>query len=395
MGEEPNDSGEIAGDADLPPGTRAGEYVIEARVGRGGMGSVYAATHPVLGRRAAIKVMAADLRRDPAFVRRFVEEARAVHRVKHPNLVESFSFGQLEDGRCYYAMEWLDGETLSARLRRGPVPLDEMLAVLDGVADALEAIHAAALVHRDLTPGNLFLLRARDGRLAVKVVDFGVAKQLGAGDLRLTASGMTLGTPTYAAPEQLAGGEVDGRADIYSLGVIGYQMATGEVPFDEARATALTERKVSETAPTIAGKGLPAGFERLIAAMLERDPGRRPHLAAIRAALRDLSIGRPRGRARAFALAAALLATAALLAVALASGDEREAPTAPPPSPMPAAAPIADAAAPIIDAAAAPVPPDAAPTPPRPRRAGKRAKRPAAPEPVPDDPDYLLEPRKR
>ena len=376
----------------LPPGSLAGDYLIEARVGRGGMGSVYSAVHRQLGRRAAVKVMAADLGRDPAFVRRFALEAAAIGRARHANIVESFWFGRLDDGRCYYAMEWLEGETLATRLERGPLPPGELVAVLDGVAAALAAIHGDGLVHRDLTPGNLFLVAGG----GVKVVDFGVAKHPGAGDLRLTASGMTLGTPTHAAPEQLAGEAVDGRADIYSLGVIGFQMATGELPFDAARAGALADRKLHETAPLIAGRGgLPASLERLIAAMLDRDPARRPDLAEIRAALARRS-GSRLHVAVGLALAAGVVCAAVALGLAR-SGQESAPPRdaapqvtrapLPPPISVPAAAQMMDASP-----EAAP-PPDAAPPPARPRRrAGKRVRPPPAPA---DDPDYLLEPRKR
>ncbi|HEY8146569.1 MAG TPA: serine/threonine-protein kinase, partial [Kofleriaceae bacterium] len=311
----------------LPPGACAGDYVIERRVGRGGMGSVYAAVHSRLGRRAAVKVMAADLGRDPAFVRRFALEASAIERVSHPNIVQSYGFGQLEDGRCYYAMEWLEGETLSARLGRGPLRAAEIMAVLDGVAAALAAIHAGGVVHRDLTPGNLFLVRGG----GVKVVDFGLAKQLGAGDLRLTASGMTLGTPTYAAPEQLAGEEVDGRADIYALGVIAFEMVTGELPFDAARAAALADRKLSETAPRMAGSGaVPFAMEELVAAMLEREPARRPALQEIRAVLADLSISPARRRAIGLALGAGALLAGVALAIALGRRGSERAPHPPP-----------------------------------------------------------------
>lgn len=382
----------------LPPGARAGDYVIEQRVGRGGMGSVYAAVHGQLGRRAAVKVMAGDLGRDPAFVRRFALEASAIERVSHPNIVESYGFGQLDDGRCYYAMEWLEGETLSARLARGPLPASEMIAVLDGVAAALTAIHAKGVVHRDLTPGNLFLVRGG----GVKVVDFGLAKQLGAGDLRLTASGMTLGTPTYAAPEQLAGEEVDGRADIYALGVIAFEMASGELPFDAARAAALADRKLSETAPRIGGRGgVSVAMEELVAAMLEREPARRPALEEIRAVLADLSISPARRRAIGLALGAGAVLAAAALAIALAGrrGPER-APHPPPALPSTAVLPAiaVDAAPGTPPADAAPETgsaEDAAPAPPLPPPR-KRARRrpPTAAEPA-DDPDYLLEPRRR
>jgi eukaryotic-like serine/threonine-protein kinase len=378
----------------LPPGALAGDYQIEARVGRGGMGSVYAAVHRQLGRRAAVKVMAADLGRDPAFVRRFALEAQAIGRARHPNIVEAFSFGQLDDGRCYYAMEWLEGETLEARLARGPLPPGELVAVLDGVAAALAAIHRDGLVHRDITPGNLFLVQGG----GVKVTDFGVARHPGAGDLRLTASGMTLGTPTHAAPEQLAGEAVDGRADIYSLGVIGYQMSTGELPFDAARAGALADRKLHETAPRIAGRGgLPASLERLIAAMLDRDPARRPGLAEIRAALARRSRSPLRAVAAGLALAAGVLCAALALGLAL-SRRQSAPPRHAAPQVTPAPRPISDpAAAPhMIDASPEAAPPPAEPPPPPPPPPRRRASKRAHPRPAPaDDPDYLLEPRTR
>jgi serine/threonine-protein kinase len=346
---------------DPQPGTRVGEYVIERKIGRGGMGTVFAAVHPVIGKKAAIKVMAWDLCRDASFVARFIREARAVNRIRHPNIVEAFSIGQLEDGRCCYTMEWLDGVSLGARLRQKPMPLAEVIAILDQIADALEAVHEAGIVHRDLTPQNLFIVEVR-GRRTVKILDFGIAKETGLDSAAgvHTHSGEVLGTPPYAAPEQAAGEPVDARADIYALGAIGYEMLTGHPPFAGASRTDVMARKRVEAPPPIAAlrPDVPAELAAVIDGMLAIEPGTRPTLRAARAALAGCA--RPAPRTRSMRGAAALLAgavvgTAGYLALRGLSSEE---PPARNPAPAPVrAAPIATA--PVADAA--PLPPDAAP----------------------------------
>jgi hypothetical protein len=348
---------------DPQPGTRVGEYVIERKIGRGGMGTVFAAVHPVIGKKAAIKVMAWDLCRDASFVARFIREARAVNRIRHPNIVEAFSIGQLEDGRCCYTMEWLDGVSLRDRLRKGRMPIAEVIAILDQIADALEAVHEAGIVHRDLTPQNLFIVEER-GRRAVKILDFGIAKETGldsASGLR-THSGVVLGTPPYAAPEQAAGEAVDARADIYALGAIGYEMLTGHPPFADATGTGtdVMARKRVEAPPPVASlrPDVPAELAAVIDGMLAIEPGTRPTLRAVRASLAGCA--RPAPRRRSMRGAAALLAGAAVGTagyVALRGLSSDEPPARAPTPALVRAKPISSAA--VADAA--PVPPDAAP----------------------------------
>ena len=362
----------LAPGTDPEPGTRVGEYLIERKVGRGGMGTVYAAVHPVIGKKAAIKVIAWDLCRDASFVARFVREARAVNRIHHPNIVEAFSIGQLEDGRCCYTMEWLEGISLRQRLSGGPMRLPEVTAILDEIADALQAVHEAGIIHRDLTPQNLFLAEVR-GRRALKILDFGIAKETGVDTSGTgTRSGVVLGTPAYVSPEQAAGETVDHRADIYGLGVIAYEMLTGRPPFADLSTTAVLARKMVELPPSIGSlvPDISPQLAGLIDSMLAIDPQRRPSLAALRAAIRPppgaeppvVPVPAPRrgpriGRRRAAALLAGAAVGAlgyfAIRGMTSPEGGER------PPRPA-AAAGAAPAAAPVH--AVAPGPADAAPT---------------------------------
>src|SRR5262249_30630467 len=142
--------------ADLEPGTMVGEYQIEWIFREGGMGTVYAATHPVIKKKAAIKVISANLCADPCCVERFIQEARAVNEIGHPNIVDIFSFGRLPDGRCYFVMEWLPGQSLADRMLRHSLSLGETYAILEQICDALEAAHETGIVHRDLKPDNVF-----------------------------------------------------------------------------------------------------------------------------------------------------------------------------------------------------------------------------------------------
>ncbi len=394
--------------SDLSPGARVGEYLVERKVGLGGMGSVYAAVHPVIGKKAAIKVIAWDLCRDPAFVARFVAEARAVNLIAHPNIVESFSIGALEDGRSYYVMEWLEGISLADRLRRGPVPLGEALAILDDTADALQAVHGKGIVHRDLTPRNLFLVADRTRGQTVKVFDFGLAKRLEvAPDLQLTRSGVMIGTPLYASPEQLCGDTTDHRSDVYSLGVIAWELVLGRRPYEEAQLRALVTRKLTEPppAPRSIWPDIPLELEWLLTSMLSIEADRRPDLTAVRAAIARLRAAGPppvrrrRGGWIALAVIAAGGMAAAGIGLAGRGDDHRSAPAA-----ADAAAPDAatePAAAAVDGDAGHEMPynphddPDAGP-PRRSRRTSPRKS--AAPEraPAPPDPDrYLLEPGSR
>ncbi|HEX8951231.1 MAG TPA: serine/threonine-protein kinase, partial [Polyangia bacterium] len=218
----------------LEPGTIVGEYRIEEKIGEGGMATIYGATHPLLGKQAAIKVMSPALSADAAAVARFALEARAVSRIGHPNIVDVFGFGRLPDGRSYFVMERLHGETLYDRLwkQQGPLPLPEVLDILAQICDGLEAAHEKGIIHRDLKPDNVFLCATRGRPERVKLLDFGVAKlRHHEPSPRCTAAGCIVGTPEYISPEQARGRNVDGRTDLYALGVIAYEMVLGRRPF--------------------------------------------------------------------------------------------------------------------------------------------------------------------
>jgi serine/threonine protein kinase len=217
-------------------GRRINNFELRSVLGQGGMGVVYVAEHPVIGRKVAIKVLHAELARDQRLVKRFINEARAANAIRHDHIVEILDVGTLEDGLPYLVMELLEGETLSARLRReGRLPPEQAVELALQVASALAATHAAGIVHRDLKPDNLFLAADPTGQSRVKVLDFGVAKLRGdlVGGSDHTNSGALLGTPRYMSPEQCLGrtGEVDHRADVYSLGAILFELVCGQPPF--------------------------------------------------------------------------------------------------------------------------------------------------------------------
>jgi eukaryotic-like serine/threonine-protein kinase len=216
-------------------GSHIGQYRIVRKIGVGGMGTVFVGEHILLKRRAAIKTLLPLLSAKPEIVERFFREARATSAINDPGVVQIYDFGYHVDGTAYIVMELLEGESLSARLDRlGRLPPAEALRVARQVAGALAAAHAAGVVHRDLKPENIFLTRdaeAQGGERA-KLLDFGICKLEG-DDLSKTQSGVMLGTPVYMSPEQCQGkSDIDGRADVYSLGCVLFQMLTGRVPFD-------------------------------------------------------------------------------------------------------------------------------------------------------------------
>jgi serine/threonine-protein kinase len=216
-------------------GRSIGNYGVVSKIGEGGMGVVYLARHVTLGRRAAIKVLRPALSSNQDIVSRFFNEARAVTAVRHPGIVEVYDFGFLEDRTAYIIMEYLEGESLAARLRRKRPAIATTLTILRAIARALQAAHESGIVHRDLKPDNVFLVP--DSELPsgerVKILDFGIAKlTAGAMDASQTTTGTVMGTPTYMSPEQCRGaGAVDHRADLYSLGCVAYEMLCGQPPF--------------------------------------------------------------------------------------------------------------------------------------------------------------------
>jgi serine/threonine-protein kinase len=219
-----------AGASELGPGVRVGDYVIERQIGEGGMGMVFAAVHPVIGKHVAIKVLSPMLAGDATSVQRFVQEARAVNQIAHPKIVDIFGFGQLPSGRHYCVMELLHGQSLKRRLD-SPIDDREAISIIAEVCEALAAAHAAGIVHRDLKPDNIFLVEDTDGTRRVKLLDFGIAKLLEDPEALKTRSGEPIGTPRYMAPEQRQGKPVDLRTDLYALGVMMFEIFGGrELP---------------------------------------------------------------------------------------------------------------------------------------------------------------------
>ena len=223
--------------AELIGVTLSGRYLVTRKVGQGGMGAVYEATHTLIGKRVAVKVLLDKYARREAIVQRLEQEARLASSCQNEHIIDITDFGTTEDGRTFVVMEYLEGESLAECLSRETrLPEQRILQIISQAASALAAAHAKGIVHRDIKPENLFLLRRKDQDF-VKVVDFGISKSLRASDEaeeqpRLTQTGMVLGTPLYMSPEQARGDdELDARVDIYALGVIMYEAATGRVPF--------------------------------------------------------------------------------------------------------------------------------------------------------------------
>jgi eukaryotic-like serine/threonine-protein kinase len=295
---EPTETAASALGAELEPGTNVGGYLIDAKIGEGGMGQVYGAHHPRIGKRVAIKVLSRAYCGDPAVVERFEQEARFVNEIKHPNIVDVFQFGELADKRSFFVMEWLEGEPLSALIERGPVSAQETMEILDVVCDALQAAHEAKVVHRDLKSDNIFLVTKR-GKRQVKLLDFGLAKLAGRGvdgqPVGTTKSGILVGTPAYMSPEQARSKPVDGRTDIYALGCLAYKMLTGQLPFPGDNAMDIILQQLNKPAPNpskLAPK-TPPELSKLVVLMMSKDPEQRPSLTAIRELFAKLQAGAP------------------------------------------------------------------------------------------------------
>jgi serine/threonine-protein kinase len=269
---------------ELARGTVVDQFVINEKIGEGGMAAVYTATHPVLGKRAAVKVLALEHCSNQQAVSHFLQEARTLSLVRHPNLVDVFGYGRLRDGRSYFLMDLLEGETLLEAMARGPLSLERIYDLMMQVCDALEAAHNHHIAHLDLKPENIFLVPLPRGRTCVKLFDFGIARLIGTPQ-HAPEQRMFTGTPTYASPEQcMDSAEIDTRSDLYSLGIVVYQLVTGDVPFRAAMQSDVLHAHVNElpVPPRRLRPDLPEAIERLILCLLYKDPTRRPSLDEIR-----------------------------------------------------------------------------------------------------------------
>ncbi len=275
--------------AELGPDSLVGSYRLVREVGRGGMGVVFEGTHTILPRRAAIKVMHKDLRRQPGMASRMVQEASILEEVRHPGIVRVFECNTLADGRPWIAMELVEGETLASRLHYASrLAAVEVATLLAEVADVLAAVHARGVVHRDLKPDNL-LLTPTDRDFPLRVIDWGVARLGPCG--RLTLDGLTPGTPIYMSPEQATGKNIAAPCDIYSLGVIAYEALAGHPPFDgRTLAEVVCMHLTTEPHPLRDKTTAPAELCELIHRMLDKDAQIRPGAIEVRQLARAIAI---------------------------------------------------------------------------------------------------------
>ncbi|HEY5934417.1 MAG TPA: serine/threonine-protein kinase, partial [Kofleriaceae bacterium] len=263
-------------------GQVVGNYRISSELGRGGMGIVYVGEHVQLGRPVAIKMLLPQLSNDPGIVQRFFNEARAASAIDHPGIVEIIDFGYAQDGRAFLVMALLKGESLEARLQRGPLPPLEGASIVAQVVAALGAAHARGIVHRDLKPDNIFLApnEMMPNGVQVKLLDFGIAKLAGdrGGEFK-TQTGMLIGTPAYMSPEQCMGkSDLDHRTDLYSIGCILFHVLCGRPPFiGEGGTGMMIAAHLRDPAPhpQSIDPAIPAPLAAIVMRLLEKEPAAR------------------------------------------------------------------------------------------------------------------------
>ena len=290
--------------ADRPLPARLAEalgdaYTIEGEVGRGGMGVVYRARDERLQRSVAIKVLPPELAFQKDIRERFTREAQTAAKLSHPHIVPIHTVGEGQ-GLVYFVMGYVDGESVAGRIRRrGKLPVDEARRIMGEAADALSAAHALSIIHRDIKPDNILLEGSR-GR--VMVTDFGIAKALSStSGATLTGAGVAIGTPAFMSPEQAAGErEIDGRSDVYSLGVVAFQMLTGELPFNAPTVAGILMKQITEPAPDLRLRrpDVPEDLALAVSRCLEKDPENRwPSADALRRSLESRTVSgyRPTG----------------------------------------------------------------------------------------------------
>jgi serine/threonine-protein kinase len=290
----PDDGEPSEGDAGPDPliGTViADRYRVDEKLGVGGMGAVYRAEHVLMKKPVAVKVLHREMTVVGEVVKRFEREAIAAGRIDHPNITVATDFGKLPDGAFYLVLEYVPGRSLSTAMKEdGPFSVERALFIARQVAAGLGAAHAANIVHRDLKPDNIMLIERGSTKDFVKVLDFGIAKVAEDGAGQLTRIGAVFGTPQYMAPEQAAGKPVDHRADLYSLGLVLYEMLTGKAAFGAMELVAILTKQLTEPPPP-----LPASVDADVAALVmrlaEKDPDARIQTAAELVAWIDHRLG--------------------------------------------------------------------------------------------------------
>ena len=253
-----------------------GRYQLEAAIGEGGMATVYAARHRLVDRPCAVKIMNAALAKNEVIRERFRREAKAAQKLAHPNIIEIFDQGELPDGSLFLVMELLEGETLADVLMRGKVPIERALPIAIQISRALARAHDLEVIHRDLKPENVFLGESLDGTDFVKLLDFGIARSMQ--DVRLTGAGEVFGTPQYMAPERITSIDAGPQADLYALGVMLFEMLSGELPFDAPDIATFFLKHLKEKPPSLKARdpSIPAELDRLVFEMMAKDPKDRP-----------------------------------------------------------------------------------------------------------------------
>jgi serine/threonine protein kinase/HEAT repeat protein len=285
-----------ASDPDMFVGQELCGYTIRRKLAEGGMGVVYEGMHGKIGRLGAIKVLKLEFCRSEDVVERFYQEARSVNSIRHENIVDIYDFGRDPQGRVFFVMEYLEGEPLSTRIRRGALTWPEAFPILEQTLRALKAAHDKGFVHRDLKPDNIWL-KYVDGRVQVKLLDFGIAKLVGSESPKekLTQTGSVIGTPHYMSPEQINGSkDIDQRTDIYALGVITYEMFAGVTPFVGDTLQAIMTGHLFKEPPRLAdipaNLGVPPPIAEIVDRMLVKDAtGRYDSVTQVLADLHDVN----------------------------------------------------------------------------------------------------------
>jgi eukaryotic-like serine/threonine-protein kinase len=252
-----------------------GRYEILARIGEGGMGVVYKARQVSIDRVIAIKMLNPQMASDQQWVQRFSNEARACSRLQHPNTIRMFDFGQSQqDGRYFLTMEFLEGTVLRGAIQQGPMAPNRVVKILIQCCASLAEAHAIGIIHRDIKPDNVFLLNMAGSPDFVKLLDFSVAKLLQENDRMKTQAGVVFGTPQYMSPEQGRGLPLDARSDLYALGILGYEMLTGRVPFNDDNPMTVLQMHLRSELPPLP-PNLPPNVVAVVRKALEKDPSRR------------------------------------------------------------------------------------------------------------------------